>query len=393
MQEGYSRAGAWYTGTAIGLLNFVILLLLLNGCVAVYLHLRPAGQDGTNVALGRIDQHKCVDLAAYTGVPAAEVDQVLDDFNHWAIGGFPYAPWVGYGVHPFSGRLLHVRAVDVDTCERAVPVGPSSAGKTLTVYCLGGSTCLGWNLADAWTLPAALQRALQKRVGPDVHVDVHNLGQPGYYSSQELALLIHLLKAGHRPDVVVFLDGFNDCWVTCLTGDVPGFTPRMRELVRDVQERHVTLGDYAWIPMVELALRLHRPPPAAPVLRSAADVAGTYEANVRMASAICRSYGVSPIFFWQPVSFFDNSAPAHRPRTLPSVCAPQVLGAYQAVEHFPGVIFLGHALNGFPSDQPAFIDICHYNPAFNGYLAGVMARDMQGVLKDRLQRLGVATTR
>jgi lysophospholipase L1-like esterase len=370
-----NRIERWYTRTAIGLLNFLVLFVFLNVALAMVFHFMPrpvVDEAGTFNHMRGLDQHKFIVPTAFTGVSPTDLDEVLTDFNQWCQMGFPYVPWVGYGVHPFHSRLFNVSPLpqDDDTCERLVPGIAAGEGRKLTVYCLGGSTCLGWDLADAWTLPACLQEALQAAVPSDTRVEVHNLGQPGYYSSQEVALLLHLLRAGHRPDVVVFLDGFNDCWETVTTGDVPGFTGQLRSLAMGAQHPHFDLTPYQWLPMIDLALRLHRaPPPPDPSFLSPEAIVSTYEANVQVAGAACRACGVAPVFFWQPVNFSHNHVKAHQ---LPLTGIPflaTVRAAYEKVEGFPHVVCLGSELDKYPSDQPIFIDLSHYNPAFNRYLA------------------------
>jgi len=75
------------------------------------------------------------------------------------------------------------------------------------IYFFGGSTMWGTGVDDASTIPSLFAA----RTG--IHSE--NFGEAGYVAHQNLALLILLLQAGHRPDLVVFYDGVNDAWHKC----------------------------------------------------------------------------------------------------------------------------------------------------------------------------------
>ncbi len=155
-----------------------------------------------------------------------------------------YLPFVEWGRKPARGEVVNVN----EKGERVhVPPGKGELG---VVRFFGGSTTWGTGVADDETIPAYFN---------GLHPDwtVHNHGEGGYYSRQELESLINVVHLGEPVDLVVFYDGYNDVRELCrrdvdLTGHgrqgqlaalvEPGpmvfqvFTSGIRVLLQDLQE-------------------------------------------------------------------------------------------------------------------------------------------------------------
>jgi len=86
--------------------------------------------------------------------------------------------------------------------------GSMASDSSYLVYVLGGSTVWGVGSPDSCTIPARMLSELASRT--DRPIDVRNLGQLGWVSTQELLELVLRIRGGDRPDLVVFLDGMND---------------------------------------------------------------------------------------------------------------------------------------------------------------------------------------
>src|SRR5439155_17899889 len=82
----------------------------------------------------------------------------------------------------------------------------------------GGSTMWGTSQRDDHTIAAEAAHRLQALAGPNARVEVTNFGETGYVNTQELLQLMLELRAGHRPDVVVFYDGLNEVAATVQGG-------------------------------------------------------------------------------------------------------------------------------------------------------------------------------
>ena len=86
---------------------------------------------------------------------------------------------------------------------------------------LGGSSLWGFGARDNETIPSLLARDLDQR---GWRVDLKNLSEIGYVSTQELIALFRELQAGYRPDVVIFYDGVNDTTAALLLEGEAGLT-------------------------------------------------------------------------------------------------------------------------------------------------------------------------
>ncbi len=117
-----------------------------------------------------------------------------------------YLSYLGWRRLPFSGATINI---DPDMRIRRTPAtGPSQTRQT--VYFFGGSTVWGTGSDDLNTIPSLYQKAAGGKV--------LNFGESGWTAHQSLNQLIKLYTEGHRPDVVVFYDGYNDVRYKCRSG-------------------------------------------------------------------------------------------------------------------------------------------------------------------------------
>ncbi|MHB2017522.1 MAG: SGNH/GDSL hydrolase family protein [Candidatus Xenobia bacterium] len=407
MEDGF-KAG--YTRAALGCFNFVLVFVFFNVLILVgfaVLHPPPPppappplyppsrvpvppapaprddaqGRPHPNAERDR-ESLQWVDLGAYAGIPAAQVDRVLDEAGAFLKQGYQYLAWVGFAPLPYHSETLNVDAPDPEfPVRRSIRTVPApSSGKPLQVYVFGGSTTFGVYVADGWTYSSYLWDLLQQKAG-NRPVELTNFGRPYYYSTQEVALFARLLKTGHRPDVAIFLDGLNDCFIPFWqpSPDVPMFTDRMSEWIQLAQFGRDWLTQYRWLPMVKLAFYLRARLDAArakpqPTITgpSGEQVLSIYAANVQMAKALANAYGVRPYFFWQPVPFHHYDW-ANSRRTYP--LPPAILGVFADAyawlhQTVPGAIDLADCI---PPHQKVFVDNYHYSPAFNKILAAQIA--------------------
>ena len=81
--------------------------------------------------------------------------------------------------------------------------------KERIVWVFGGSTTYGYGVPDDQTIPSQLSNALNERTG-EIWC-IKNFARGFYYSSQEVNLLVNLLReSSNLPGSVVFIDGLND---------------------------------------------------------------------------------------------------------------------------------------------------------------------------------------
>ena len=114
-----------------------------------------------------------------------------------------YRPFVVWSRKTFDGELINIDSEG----QRATHFS-SEREDALQLWLMGGSTMWGQGAPDTETIPSFMARQLNTELGVDVQV--RNLGEIGYVSTQEIVALIRQLQLGRRPDFVVFFDGVND---------------------------------------------------------------------------------------------------------------------------------------------------------------------------------------
>jgi len=407
------RLRAFYLSCAILLLNtlvlFVALNLLLGAAYAIKdWRRKPVAsysgplfrEDGAPIDTGKRTDYQLnwFDFKACQELEPEYAGEVLDDFHALAEKGFLYQPWVQFSEPPFVGKRVSIQTDEWGFPMRGTVNPPKQDGKrTLRIIALGGSTTFGYNVSDEHTWPSALSSNLNARgrsQGLDAQIEVLNYGRGHFFSSQELVLLIDLLKSGHRPSLVIFMDGVNEEHGI----DTPHFTPEVRKAFEKAQHREATSererlassGLLRKLPMVRLArslgnrLRGEEKPAARPEqqplsaeeMEEIADrIAGRMKRNHALAAAVCREYKVSCLFFLQPDATVNYSERLYRsplPENFRQQRKLQKLFRERLgnVEDF---INLGGLFEEWGSDRKAIVDDCHYSPAFSRFLAEKVA--------------------
>lgn len=226
--------------------------------------------------------------------------------------------YVYFGRRPnFHGRYVNI---DADG-HRVTPQPSAPVEPTARVFFMGGSTMWGTEQRDSATIAAVAARRLQSLVGPAARVEVTNFGESGYVNTQELLELILALRAGQRPDVVVFYDGINDVGTAVQYGvagipqneskratefelgraiDRSGFA---QGLGKDLHALGALAGEaFKQSELVQAVLSVKRPPAPRYVSADSAarSVVRIYRENVRVIESVAHAYGFVPIYVWQP---------------------------------------------------------------------------------------------
>ena len=380
-----------YQGAATLLLNLLVLLVVFNLLLAAAFAIKdrrgraaaaaaPFAADGAPLPGPKRTafQLDWFDARAY-GAPEshARAAQVLDDFHDLADAGFVYQPWTQFAEPRFDGALVHVEADGRGFLRRRTHAAEGGSGAPLTVFVLGGSTTFGYYAADDETWTSALAEALARQAPAGVRVEVANYGRGYYNPSQEVVLLLDLFKSGHRPDLVVFMDGVN--WGPA--EDVPQFTKRIAGGFRAMQSPPPpsVLDAFGWLPMVRLARRLGGAPaqePASAERRDTAQVVERFLSSWRVADSLCRLYGSECRFFLQPDPVFNYPAGLYR-RALPESFTQersQRADFYRRLAGQTLAVDLTGLFAEWGAERRAIVDDVHYSPAFNRFLAEQVAR-------------------
>jgi hypothetical protein len=357
-----------------GILFFLVLLLAELCCRAYYyqtvLALHPSGlvqllkdlkhqvgRRGDNATLIPQQQHnETLVRPQLSREENAEIESECRAANQAV-----FEPWVEFAFMDVRSKYVNV----IDHRRLSLPDrSDPAANEPFCIYFLGGSTTYGFYVTDSETIPAAFVRAYHQRYPGGRPIRVINLGMPFYYSYQELILLSDRLFRDEHPDMVIMLDGLNDCFeATAALLRAPVLTPRIRD--------RIAPGD-AYNPSNQLAA--YYTLPAGMSLDSACThVVNSYLANIRHAHDLAGLYHLHLYCFWQPMPFYHYPNRANDPicsqakqERFDKIC-PRIRDSAATI---PWLCFLGDMLQnekGLP-----FVDQLHYSPAFNTAIAEKM---------------------
>ena len=279
--------------------------------------------------------------------------------------------WVEFRNMDFNGSYMHMSGPNRSTQPDAF-YNPSSKD-TLDIYFFGGSTMFGFNVLDYETIPSQFVQIYKQKFPNGKSIRVHNYGTPTYYSYQELMLFSNLVYNGHKPDIVVFLDGINDFWFATAAYYRQSY---FSYIFRQVFEKGLkTDGKFQ---LVDTADAMFMNPKSIPLDQYNEKLVSNYFENIGNIRFMCNVSGAKPFFFAQPSPFYNYPNQQKDPvcfkdtNTRFNYIYPLVKKRGSEQKDF---VFLGdmlHDENGYP-----FIDGLHYSPAFIRKVASRMLDEMK----------------
>lgn len=206
------------------------------------------------------------------------------------------------------------------------------------VFMFGGSTMWGWGAPDDMTIPSCLQSLL----GPEY--DVYNLGQPSFFSTQELNLLLKELADNNIPDIVIFMDGQNDTYLgTCVGNPRWSGKPLPKYFVSDKKEprmQRVLKELYKGSHVQRLVEQIHRFQAQKQLMeipqkvvnnlpQNAMKTVEYYEKHIDAVKALGEWYGFKTYFFWQPALLPNLRNPLPYEQIILDTLPPFKIKAYE----------------------------------------------------------------
>jgi len=212
-----------------------------------------------------------------------------------------FDPYRSHWSLPLASRLINIDSLG----RRVTPQRPVN-GPVRAVFLLGGSTAWGYTARDSMTIGAFLAEELWQRGIRDV--EVVNLAQAAFNSTQEATTLLVELAHGRIPALAIFLDGYNDIATAAKYGEPAhtygdeGIQQQLDRGRRSFGAELVGLGRHS-----ALVLRLQRllgrgvlpvrPPTTAAICGA---VAGYYRNVSLIDDSFGRAFGFPVAHFLQP---------------------------------------------------------------------------------------------
>jgi hypothetical protein len=137
------------------------------------------------------------------------VEDILRAFSPGDTGGqgvpMRYAPFTEHADTETSSKYVNINREGIRSNGCLLEELDERNSK---VIMLGGSTTMGYGVADEDTIPARLQSCID--VTESIKLTVVNAGKQSYFSTLELIDLVKIYQSGARPSLVIFIDGCND---------------------------------------------------------------------------------------------------------------------------------------------------------------------------------------
>lgn len=276
---------------------------------------------------------------------------------------FQYASWVEFTNINYKGSYVNIE----HGMRKSVPENfiHSASADTFDIYFFGGSTMFGFNVADNETLPSQFVEKYRQQYPGGRSIRVHNFATPTYYSYQELIQYANLIFQGHRPDMVIFLDGVNDFWF--------GRASYYNQSYFSFVLRQVFKGDLlagGKFQLKDSSSYMFLDPPGISQQTFNQGLIDNYINSIRNASLLASATGAKAYFFCQPVPFYKYPNQQKDP-----ICFRDQHTRYDTIypvleskkDSIPNFTFLGNMLqqeSGYP-----FVDGLHYSPLFTAKVA------------------------
>jgi hypothetical protein len=354
------RLAALYKGFAVLLLNTLVLLAAAGLAVALWLAYGPrAGRSPLERQGDRL-------LVLYPGKSRTEVAALLEETY---LRYFEYEPFTGFKERAYHGRYVRVDEAGFRHGKDQGPWPPSL--ENLNVFVFGGSTAFGYGVADDETVGSFLQEALAGRAARPPRV--YNFARGAYYSSQERALFLQLLIAGHTPDVAIFIDGLNEFHTL---GEAPLYTATLRTFMD--QYAAIRESPFAWLYAPFRAFRRGGSDPAPSTDPALADrLIVRYERNKKIIESSSAAFGVPAVFVWQPMSVYRYDTRRHplwgevKGQPLPGIGSMRMAERRQAHPFGREFVWAADIQDAVP--DPLYVGGVHYAPNLCRALARFIA--------------------
>jgi hypothetical protein len=186
---------------ALATVTALIVADLALGAILTATGLLPPDDRGELGAEIRASSVRIMQTPPVVDEPWAE--QFGQDMADFELRPPVYLPYLVRGFQSFESDTVNT----TDEERRSYQPDVSDGVEPLRVAFFGGSVTFGVGQRDEHTIPSEFAR-LAEAAG--VPVEVHNYGFPGWVAWQEGLYLERLQAAGHRFDLAIFLDGFNE---------------------------------------------------------------------------------------------------------------------------------------------------------------------------------------
>ena len=380
----------------------IVLIMVLEGSARLLFYAKDIWMGPP--ALGWCEQ--VMDADSYRD--ASWPKEYCNQHNSVAMEWHPYVYWRR---QPIEGKYINVDRRGYRFTLNRPALSSGCNAKPVRIFVLGGSTIWGPGVRDNYTIPSHLSNLLFEA---DLCVEILNLGEQGYVSTQELILLQRHLQRGDIPDLVIFYDGVNESFSAYQNNEagIPQNEDNRREEFNYLLDHKRVRGAYlAQLARPEglsrlsdgILKRLKANQSGGKVgeqrLQSTvmnqvlneneliSDTLAAYKSNIEMIQLLASHYSFDALFYWQPMIFTKQTLSSYEKRWYEFASEQWkdfLLAAYKRVEE-------DVPLNQLPQfhnissvfdqlDDPFYLDAFHLTEDGNLVVAREIGKDIIGIL-------------
>jgi lysophospholipase L1-like esterase len=305
-----------------------------------------------------------------------------------------YVPFRIWGTPEWHGKYVNNDKYQFGVVRRTTDsLSPDCKNQpVMDIWMFGGSTLYGSGVPDWATIPSWLAKELN---GIPKHcVAITNFGTEAYNTNQELLLLVEQLKAGRRPDAVIFYDGVNDSYTGVYQPGIATAHMQYAQISARVESRlagklEFLRHSYALLLVRRMLLSKQKQDPAAVEAETkvkASQTLDNYEANLRMVRSLANIYHFSVYSFWQPSLAYGSKPLVPYEKELirvdtnspdGSALIPMRFAYQEAARRAANTgdfIFLANILDS--EQEPLYLDEWHLAPKGNELIAQAIAKKL-----------------
>lgn len=349
---------------------------LVGLAVAVLVGQRAVPSDGADDGPSLLGSQRQVPPPAATSVGEEDRDIFALEF------ATPYSELPAYRGVPWADQLQLDQAQQVNWDDDVQTQYFNSTGgirRTLrstcpcpevTVWITGGSAVVGLGQRDDHTVASELVRIGEAN---GLSIDMVNLGQSGQTMGGEVARIESLLATTDPPDLIVFLNGWNDVAFRVAFSFVYGPDPATWTNL-DAMSHLQTVNDR---PEEFLASGIGP--------RAGTDAADLYARLQNDVVRLAEERGVETAFFFQPDALVEASQ-LEGYEELTNLSTSELMGSPFAVALDAAAARLGNRTRNLRQEfvgveQPMFVGLVHQSEAGARLTAEAMFRDLEPTLR------------
>ena len=367
---------ALFKKVLINILVFAILLIVVN---AVCFFLPEASSNEAN-KFSQVDRY----LLNTNGKSTEYNRKVFEEFYDLKTDYVPYLIWTR---KPYRGETTTVDS----SGDRVTMYHPTVIHDTIRhIRFFGGSAMWGTGVDDFGTIPSYYQKNTTNEL-------VHNHGESGFVSRQNLSRLINLLNQNEPIAEVYFYDGFNDILTLCRAEVEINSHDRTQQINHSLQiakeanrTRYVFAQFFRYL-FVEHTLNYFRSRSTIKNKWSDAhykccsdekaiqDVVNTLCNNWRLAYELCKARNIDFHAVLQPSAYVEGYIPHENAYKGRTDCMPEIYPKIckMVASNLKGEPWFHDLTHVFDGVGPLYMDACHVSDRGNQIVADTLLKIKQ----------------